>query len=95
MRRGLDTNVLVYALDSEAGRKHDIAVKIVEHMLHNPNEYAVSAQVLAEMIYVVKRKRVGEDLATRLTIAVIDRVPLLTYTGTEIIQALQAPRRYF
>ena len=48
MRRGLDTNILVYALYSEAGKKHDIAVGIVEDMLRNPEDYTVAAQVLAQ-----------------------------------------------
>ncbi len=30
MPKGLDTNILVYALDSEAGRKHEIAYSMVE-----------------------------------------------------------------
>ena len=95
MRRGLDTNILVYALDSEAGGKHDIAIEIVEHMLRNPEEYVVATQVLAETLYVVKRKRIGEHLATRLILAIAQRVPIISYTSVEVLQSLNSPVRHF
>ncbi len=95
MRRGLDTNILVYALDSEAGEKHDIAVEIVEHMLRNPKDYIVAAQVLAETLYVVKRKRAGEHLATRLILTIAQRVPIISYTSVEVLQSLNSPARHF
>ena len=95
MRRGLDTNILIYALDSEAGEKHNIAVGIVEDMLKNPEDYTVAAQVLAETLYVVKRKRVGEHLATRLVLAIVQRVPIVSYTSVEVLQSLNSPARHF
>ena len=49
---GLDTNVLVYSPDSEAGWKHERAVGVIEEALKSPGGYIVSSQVLAKTIYI-------------------------------------------
>ncbi len=56
MRKGLDTNIIVYALDNSDGEKHRKAVRIVEDLFENPSNYAVAVQILSESVYVVKHK---------------------------------------
>ncbi len=57
MRIGLDTNILVYMLDNTDEKKHEKALEILVNILASPGDYAVSPQVLAEFLYVVKRKQ--------------------------------------
>lgn len=61
MRRFLDTNVLVYADDLEAGAKHDRARGIVAEVLSS-GEGVVSTQVLQEFFVIVTGK-LGVDVA--------------------------------
>ncbi len=56
MRKGLDTNVIIYALDNSDEEKHRKAVRIIEDLFENPSNYAVAVQTLTEAVYVVKRK---------------------------------------
>ncbi len=49
MKRFLDTNILVYAYDRDAGPKHQIAQQLVEEGWQNLGETAVSVQVLQEL----------------------------------------------
>ena len=51
----VDTNVLVYALDSDAGSKHRIAQEVVRR-LWEQNSGIVSMQVLQELYSAVTRK---------------------------------------
>jgi len=95
MRIGLDTNVLVYAIDTEAREKHRSAVRIVRDVFSSPEKYLVSSQVLAELLYVAKRKRQAVPLATKLVVALIQSVRVISYGPLEVVQALTTPRRYF
>lgn len=61
MRRFLDTNVLIYADDLEAGAKHDRARGIVAEVLSS-GEGVVSTQVLQEFFVIVTGK-LGVDVA--------------------------------
>ncbi|BES82802.1 PIN domain-containing protein [Pyrodictium abyssi] len=94
---GLDTNILVYALDSLAGEKHSIAVDIMEDMLLNPDKYAISIQNFSELVYVVKRKLPSQlGLAIELIEAIAAAgVRILYYTPAEVIQAARYPRKRF
>jgi predicted nucleic acid-binding protein len=51
----LDTNILVYAYDLDAGVKHDIAMGIVERMWHEKTGI-ISVQVLQEFYITITRK---------------------------------------
>jgi predicted nucleic acid-binding protein len=44
----LDTNILLYGYDLDAGRKRTVAMDLLEEAWRNPVEYAVSVQVLQE-----------------------------------------------
>ena len=96
MIRGVDTNVLIYALDSGAGWKHERAVEVVEKILKSPENYRISAQVLAETLYVAKRKNPSATpLAQLLILSLSKRVPIVYYTHAEVLQASGSPKRYF
>ncbi len=71
-RTGIDTNILVYAIDSADERKHKIAVEILEDLHENPERYSVALQVIAELIYVTQRKYPEMfDLAVKLALILL------------------------
>jgi predicted nucleic acid-binding protein len=80
----VDTNVLVYAEDGTAGRKHDLARDLIIDLWNNRNG-VLSVQVLQEL-YVTLTRKVGKPLppAKALTIVkeylswvVVDNTPRL------------------
>ena len=97
MRRGLDTNILVYMIDSTDEEKHEKALALLEDILRNPSGYAVTAQVVAEFLYVVKR-RLPEALGDALFL--IERLRakglvLGSYTVEEVLRAARQPSGRF
>ena len=50
----LDTNILIYAVDGSAGRKHQLAADIVDRSVERP--CILTLQALAEFVYAVTRK---------------------------------------
>ena len=96
MPKGLDTNILVYAIDNKAGWKHGKAVEIVEEILRNPKEYIISSQVLAETLYVVKKKYPpATPLALILVYTLARKLRVVHYTHVEVLQASTSPKRYY
>ncbi|BAA80588.1 hypothetical protein APE_1588 [Aeropyrum pernix K1] len=96
MPAGLDTNILIYAMDNKAGEKHEKAVEVIEQALKHPTEYIVSSQVLAETIYAVKRKYpAATPLAQTLAYTLTRTLRVVHYTHLEVLQASQSPPRYF
>lgn len=55
MKSFVDTNILVYAYDRGAGRKHDRARSVVERLWNDGNG-VISTQVLQELYVNVRRK---------------------------------------
>lgn len=54
----VDTNVLVYALDLDAGAKHEAALRVIEAGWQTLGETALSVQVLQELhVNLVRRGR--------------------------------------
>ena len=88
MPRGLDTNILVYALIAQDENKRRVAEKILSDAIERPYDYLVSTQVLAETIYVVSRK-VPEVLeeAIRLIRLLSITFRVVHYTHLEVLQA--------
>lgn len=62
----LDTNILVYAYDVDAGEKRVIALGLVEGGILYPGSTAISVQVLQELYVNLVRKRMPHDGALRL-----------------------------
>ncbi|MEB3861613.1 MAG: PIN domain-containing protein [Desulfurococcales archaeon] len=93
--KGLDTNILVYALAGEE-EKRRTAEEILRDVIEDPGSYRIAAQVLAEMVYVISRKA-PEVLEEAISMAnLLSRVlEVLSYTHTEVLQAAGSPARYF
>lgn len=60
-KRFLDTNILLYAYDLDAGPKRDAAMEVVAAAFTSPTETAISVQVLQE--FHVNFVRAGHSLA--------------------------------
>lgn len=52
----VDTNILVYAYDKDAGKKHLISKKIIEECITGARELYLSNQILAEFANVAANK---------------------------------------
>ena len=59
----LDTNILVYAHDADAGRKHECAASLVAALWQTPDSACLSVQVLQEFYVNVVRKGVSASEA--------------------------------
>lgn len=66
----VDTNVLVYAEDGAAGRKQELAKRLVID-LWNERDGVLSVQVLQEL-YVTLTRKVGRPLAAAKALAIIE-----------------------
>jgi predicted nucleic acid-binding protein len=60
----LDTNILVYAYDLDAGEKRSIALSVVERGWQQPGSTAISVQVLQELYVNLVRKGRSHDEAS-------------------------------
>ncbi len=98
MKKGLDTNILVYMIDSTDEDKHKRALSLLEDILRNPSEYAVTTQVVAEFLYVVKKKLpVALDDALLLIERLHAKGTIIgSYTIKEVLQAIKhSPKRFW
>ncbi len=64
MKAFVDTNVLVYAEDLDAGDKHDAAVRLVTELWQS-GEGVISIQVLQELFVTLTRKMPRPMSSTR------------------------------
>ncbi len=96
MPTGLDTNILIYALAGQDEEKRRVAEGILRDAIENPQEYIISAQALAETIYVVARKapELLEE-ARRLVDLLSATLKVASYTTVEVLLASQGPARHF
>ena len=93
--KGLDTNILVYALAGEE-EKRRTAEEILRDVIEDPGSYRIAAQVLAEMVYIISRKAPEVlDEAVSLARLLSRRLEIVSYTYTEVLQAAGSPARYF
>ncbi len=91
----LDTNVLVYAFDRSARRKHELARRLVEACWANENG-CLSVQVLQEFCVTVTRKIVAplESLAARQIVEDLSQWQLHTPAATDLLQAIDLAQRF-
>ena len=92
MRTGLDTNVLIYALDNSDQQKHQKALEILKDVFTHPGNYTIATQVMAETIYVVKRKYPeATDVAVKMIrlLAELPALKMLTYGPEDVLNASQ------
>ena len=91
----VDTNVLVYAYDRSAGRKHERAQALIEE-LWNSGSGVLSTQVLQEFCVNLRRKA-GQPLpadAVRRLIQDYSSWEIVVNTADSILQALDIEARY-
>lgn len=95
MKAFVDTNVLVYAYDRSAGRKHDRARDLVEE-LWNEGGGVVSTQVLQEFYVNVRRKTqppVSQKEARALVADYLAWEPVVN-DGAAVLEAVDVEQRY-
>lgn len=94
-RSFVDTNVLVYAYDSEAGAKHDIANRLLTR-LWNDRAGATSIQVLQEFYVTVTRKLAKPlpKLTARQVVATYDTWAPHRPTVDDIVAASELEERH-
>jgi predicted nucleic acid-binding protein len=92
----LDTNVLVYAEDSDAPAKRDTARSLVEHLV-SEGRAVVSAQVCAEYYSVVARRfghRLDSDAVAARVRVFATLMPVFDTSLEVVLEALRGAVRY-
>jgi predicted nucleic acid-binding protein len=88
----VDTNILVYAYDGDAGRKHDIAVELMNDLWATKNGI-LSTQVLCEFFVTVTKKipnPIDINHARTIVEDYISSWPIINVTEEMIIDAIDA-----
>lgn len=91
----LDTNILVYAYDRTAGRKHDLAAQLVEACWEYENG-CLSIQVLQEFFVIVTRK-IAAPLEPRLARQIVADLAvwrLHAPQASDLLQAIDLQQSY-
>ncbi|GLI53845.1 PIN domain-containing protein [Thermodesulfovibrio yellowstonii] len=89
----VDTNVLVYAYDISANKKHEVAVSVIENLWYSGNGI-LSSQVLSEFFVVVTRK-IPNPLSVEIAKSIIkdfltwDVIPIYEDSVLDAIDILQ------
>lgn len=91
----VDTNVLLYAFDRQAGLKHDVAKKLIT-TLWKENRGVVSTQVLQEFT-VNLQKKVEPPPSVRDVKAAVQALlswAVVVNDGTAVLEAIETQQRY-
>lgn len=91
----LDTNLLVYAFDRSAGRKHDLAAELVAGFWEHQNG-CLSLQVLQEFYVTVTRNIPApmDSAAARQVVADLAQWRVHTPQTTDLLHAIDLAREY-
>lgn len=91
----LDTNILVYAYDRSAGKKHDLAVQLLEACWEYENG-CLSIQVLQEFFVTVTRKIAAplDPQTARQIVADLAQWRLHTPEAGDLLQAIELHQNY-
>jgi predicted nucleic acid-binding protein len=91
----LDTNILVYAYDLSAGRKHDLAARLVADCWENETG-CLSIQVLQEFYVTVTRKlaRPLDPAAARQIVADLAHWRLHAPEANDLLQAIDIQQQH-
>jgi predicted nucleic acid-binding protein len=89
----IDTNILVYAHDRDAGDKYQIAKREVRRLWHLPLAPAVSIQVLQEFYVNLLKKQVAVEEAKQ---AVVDYMkwPVIENDGNLLLQGIAVQKQW-
>jgi len=91
----VDTNILIYAHDLDAGTKHDVAVSIIEELWENENG-VISTQVLQEF-YVNVTKKIPNPLSYSNARGIIENYTswhIETNKADAVLRASEIEERY-
>ena len=91
MRRFLDTNILLYADDLDAGSKHEQARRVLRDAL-TAGEGVVSTQVLQEFFVVSTRKLGVEPATARRKVELLAEMDLVRVDLSMILAAIDLHR---
>jgi predicted nucleic acid-binding protein len=92
-RLTLDTNILVYAVDRDAGPKHTRAVEVVDHCVDL--DCVLTLQALAEFYFVVTRKdRMPPDEAAAQVEDWLALFPVVTPRAGTLRRAIGGSREH-
>lgn len=91
----VDTNILIYAHDRGAGRKHDLARQLIEH-LWNTGQGVLSTQVLQELRINLRRKLAHPPSTDQVRQLVQDYLSweIVVNSPDSILHALETETRY-
>jgi predicted nucleic acid-binding protein len=91
----LDTNILIFAYDRSAGKKHDLAAQMVESCWENENG-CLSIQVLQEFFVTVTRKIATPlDYQTaRQIVADLAQWRIHTPKASDLLEAIDLQQSY-
>lgn len=91
----LDTNILVYAFDRSAGRKHSLAAQLLEACWENENG-CLSIQVLQEFYVTVTRKIAAplDAQTARQIVADLAQWRLHIPEADDLLQAIDLQQNY-
>lgn len=91
----LDTNVIVYAYDASAGKKHEIAVKIMEDLWRS-GLGIISTQVLQEFFVVAtsNRNKLLDSGTAREIVSDLLKWNVIVNDGNSILDAIEIQQRY-
>jgi predicted nucleic acid-binding protein len=91
--RFLDTNIILYAYDQQAGRKRDIALELVKQGWAKPGDIALSVQVLQELYVNLVRRGVASSAAAEI-IRDFSHWPVVDNTVDLLLAALTEQSRW-
>jgi predicted nucleic acid-binding protein len=88
----IDTNVLVYAYDSQAGARHTVALTLITRVLEEGSA-ALSVQILMEFYSAATKNGMKSELAAKI-IADLGICALHRPDHADVIRAIELLRRY-
>jgi len=87
-RFSIDTNILVYSIDKDAGRKHEQTRDLVDALADR--DCVLTVQALAEFFHAVTRKdKMPEDEAAAMVHDWMELFPVATADARTLNQAIQ------
>jgi predicted nucleic acid-binding protein len=92
-KRFLDTNILVYAYDIDAGAKRDVALELVRDGWKHLGECAISVQVLQELHVNLRKKGVSLAGASQ-TVRDFTSWPVINNTVEVFLAGLGEQKRW-
>jgi len=94
----LDTNVLLYAVDKSAGKKHELCKELLEDGFRGNVTYFVPVQALSEFFYVISRGKVKTsiDEAEEIVRYIIELPNFITASADEFstLEAIQLHKKF-